>query len=233
MYAVSNEQFEGPLDLLLQLIEKEKLEITTVSLSKITSAYLEQFENMQGTSSEMADFLVVAAKLLYLKSKELLPDIKSKEEEDEIEDLEAKLREYSIYKKAAANLESILIDGQRGYSRRAKSESEIIFLPPQDINHQMLFAIFQETLNKLPEQIEERVITDSPEQKITIEDKKKIIYSLTKKKKTIRFKEILAGAKSKTEVIVTFLAILEMIKQKEIGVIQKESFADILIMGLK
>ncbi|MEI6266654.1 MAG: segregation/condensation protein A [bacterium] len=233
MYAVSNDQFEGPLDLLLQLIEKEKLEITTVSLSKITSAYLEQIENMQGTSSEMADFLVVAAKLLYLKSKELLPDIKSDEEEEEIEDLEAKLREYSIYKKAAANLESILIDGQRGYSRRAKSESEIIFLPPQDINHQMLFAIFQETLNKLPEQIEERVITDSPEQKITIEDKKKIIYSLTKKKKTIRFKEILAGAKNKTEVIVTFLAILEMIKQKEIGVIQKESFADILIMGLK
>ena len=232
MYAVSNEIFDGPLDLLLSLIEKEKLDITAISLAKITGSYLDHIAQIEGNSSEIADFLVVAAKLLYLKSKELIPNIKSDEEEAEIADLEEKLREYQTYKNAARHLESILENTTRSFTRRGTNDTSPIFTPPKDLTATKLFAIFTEVLNKSDEETVEKVDIERKIE-ISLEDKREEIKTLCKKNKHISFRSILLKSKNKSEIIVTFLALLEMIKQKEIRVRQENNFADFTLCGVK
>jgi segregation and condensation protein A len=232
VYTVKNEQFEGPLDLLLSLIEREQMDITQISLARITSSYLEMIGGMQGNSSDLADFLVVAAKLLYIKSRDLIPNMASEDEEAEIEDLETKLREYQKFKNAAKHLELVLADENRGYSRRAKNENAISFTPPSNIDSGSLFAIFQEILEKVKEDTPEKTeIVHEP--KVTLEDKRVHITKHLSKTGKVSFRKILSQSSSKIEVIVTFLAILEMVKQKEVSVSQDDNFADFLIMSVK
>lgn len=230
MYQVTLDKFEGPLDLLLQLIEKEKLDICQISLAKITDAYVSQISKLNLSGDEMAEFLLIAAKLLYLKSKELLPNAETEEEETEIADLEARLIEYQKYKEAAKKLGEILESGNRSFARKAKNEQTVTFLPPKDLSHTKLFAIFEEVISKLPEEKETEVIQQV---KVSLEERRDIILKKIKTQKKISFKHLLVETKTKTEVIVTFLAILEMIKQKEIKVSQNNNFADFTIEGVK
>jgi segregation and condensation protein A len=225
MLQVETEKFSGPLDLLLQLIEKEKLDICQISLAHITDSYLSEIAKMEKAGDEMAEFLIIAAKLLYIKSKQLLPDLKTAEEEAEIADLESRLAEYQRYKEAAGKLSEILAEGNRSYTRKAKNEKIITFLPPEKLSKDKLFAIFEEVLKKLPEEPQEVIQTT----KITLEEKREHILKSIRQKKKISFRELLAGSKNKMEVIVSFLAILEMIKQKEIKVDQTKNFADFVV----
>jgi segregation and condensation protein A len=231
MYSVKNESFEGPLDLLLSLIEKEKLDICQISLAKVTGSYLETISEIDSDANEMAEFLVIAAKLLYLKSKQLIPSAETAEEEAEIEDLEEKLREYQKYKAAAKHLENILESGTRSFAKRSKSESQIEFTPPKDVNGELLFAIFNEAINKIKEEQNE-VVELKSEPKVTIDDKKIYLKHILKSKKRLSFKEALKSAKTKVEVIVTFLAVLEMIKHNEIKVNQNDNFTDFELISL-
>lgn len=232
MYTVKNEQFEGPLDLLLTLIEKEQMDITQISLAKITGSYLEMIGEMKGDSSDLADFLVVAAKLLYIKSRDLIPNLANEEEEAEIEDLESRLREYQQFKNAAKHLELVLTYENRGYSRRAKNDNMISFTPPSSLGDNGLFAIFQEILSKTSQ--EKPVSAEiKQEPKITIDDKRIHITKHLSKNSRISFRKILNQASTRIEIIVTFLAILEMVKQKEISVTQDDNFADFFIMSVK
>ena len=232
MYSVQNEQFEGPLDLLLSLIEKEKLNITQISLSKITSAYLLAISEIDGDSSEMADFLVVASKLLYIKSRDLIPNAKTEEEEAEIADLEEKLREYQKYKEAAQHLSEILDNDHRGFSKRSKNEVIRSFHPPEELKNHDLYAIFNDAMNRVAEETNEQIEIER-EVKISLEERIVDIKKSIKKGSRSSFRKLLGSAKTKVEVIVTFLAILEMIKQKEVKVEQDASFSDFVIIGLK
>jgi len=114
MQTVITKQFEGPLDLLLNLIEKEKLNICQISLAKITNTYLEEIQKIDASSENLADFLIVASKLLYLKSRAILP-VLSPEEEEEIEDLEAQLKEYKKFKELSNQFSEILGKNQRSF----------------------------------------------------------------------------------------------------------------------
>lgn len=232
MYTVQNEQFEGPLDLLLSLIEKEQLDITRISLANITSSYLAMVSEIEGDSAELADFLVIAAKLLYIKSQCLIPSVATAEEEAEIEDLETKLREYSKYKAAARHLEQVLSEHTRSYTRRAPNENLISFTPPGNLDGNSLFAIFQEVLAKA-EEVTPSVTEIKQEPKITLEEKRDNIKKHLHKTGKVSFKKILGDGKSKIEIIITFLAILEMVKQKEVSVEQTGNFADFVIMSVK
>lgn len=225
MFAVAVEKFEGPLDLLLNLIENEKLDICQISLSKITDAYISRVESMNGSAEEMADFLVVAAKLLYLKSKELLPGIENEEDEKELAELEQNLIEFARYKKAAEELSEILSKNYRSFPRAVKPEVSAGFVPPKDLTRDKLWTLFQEALKRIEKVPEEKKVEAV---KITLEDKKIEIHSHLKKGK-VSFRQILKKATSKVEVIVTFLAVLEMIKKKEISVRQKSNFEDLMI----
>jgi segregation and condensation protein A len=225
MYTISSEKFEGPLDLLLSLIENDKLNICEISLSKITDSYLSEVEKLAGTSEELSDFVYIAAKLLYIKSKELLPNIKNEEEDQEIADLESALLEYQKYKALAQNLEEILSKGERSYTRKAKPEKIKVFYPPQDLDNQKLWEIFTEVIKKIPKKPDEAVLETK---KITLEEKKKEIFVRIKKGK-VTFRSLFDKVSSKVDVIVTFLAVLEMIKQKEINVTQEKNFSDFSI----
>lgn len=228
MYTVRDEKFEGPLDLLLSLIEKEQLDITQISLAQITGSYLEMINDMEGESSDLADFLVIAAKLLYIKSRNLIPNVATEDEEAEIEDLEARLLEYSKYKAAAKHLEQVLQEETRSYSRHAKNESIIAFTPPANLDGGGLFAIFQEILERVKdEKPQQTEIKNEP--KITLEQKRATIGKHLLKTGKVSFRKILGSSKSKIEIIVTFLAILEMVKQKEAKVEQTGNFADFMI----
>jgi len=230
MYNIKNEQFEGPLDLLLNLIEKEQLDVTQISLAKITTAYLAMIGEMKGDSSDLADFLVVAAKLLYIKSRNLNPSVATEEEEAEIDDLEDRLREYGKYKAAAKHLESVLAEEKRSYNRRASNDNLVTFTPPTNLDGGNLFAIFQEIINKVEaETPPERELVH--ERKVTLSEKRDIIKSHLKKSGKISFRKLLGLSASKAEVIVTFLAILEMVKQKEVNIAQESNFGDFTIIS--
>jgi len=126
--------FEGPLDLLLDLIERQKLKITEVSLAEVADqflAYLEKADNIE--LGQLADFLAVASKLILIKSKALLPMLElTEEEEEDIEELKWRLEEYKKFKKAAAKIGAIDREGKMFYSRQSYSGTEIAFLPPKD-----------------------------------------------------------------------------------------------------
>jgi len=225
MFAVAVEKFDGPLDLLLSLIESEKMDICQISLSKITGNYIKHVEEMNGSVSDMADFLVVAAKLLYLKSKELLPAVENEDDEKELQDLEQNLIEYARYKKAAEELDVILAKNYRSYPRKAKAEFAIGFMPPSDTNKDRLWKLFQDALKRMEIKPEKEVVTPV---KITLEEKRQEIAGHLKNGKTT-FRQIMEKAGSRVEVIVTFLALLEMIKKKEIKVKQTNNFSDLTI----
>jgi segregation and condensation protein A len=229
MYQVTLEKFEGPLDLLLQLIENNKLDICEISLSKITNAYLGELGKISHNSNELAEFIVIATKLLYIKSKELLPSMINKEDEQEIADLEAALAEYQKYKKAARQFENILAKDKRSFSRQIKKRRVISFSPPKDLDKQNLWQIFTDVLSQAEDKYEEKKVSTA---QISLEDKKKEVLNQVRNGQ-VNFKSLLKKSRTKTEMILTFLAILDMIKQREIIAKQTKNFADFTIRGVK
>lgn len=232
------EKFEGPLALLLELIEKEELDVTEISLAKIADQYVEYIRKTENLRpDELADFLVVAAKLLLIKSKALLPFLKN-EEEEEIKEFEAQLRMYKEFLAAAKKLEAII--GQRRFSfarefnRQAVLASARLFSPPRLSGRQAknltaadLRIIFSEIIKsvKPAAPLEQKKL----ELIVSIEDKILAIQQALLEKIKMSFHHILAGARNKTEMIVSFLALLELIKQKDVAVAQTELFGEIEI----
>lgn len=232
MYKVKIEHFEGPLDLLLQLIEGEKLDITQISLAKITDEYIEHLNELDTRSYDVAEFLVIASKLIYLKSKAVLPSLQTAEEEEEIEDLEQRLQEYKKYKEAAKLFHETLETGYRSFQRKGGPKFMVQkFTPPEGIDLNQLLDILKEALSAVPErEIEEK--EEVLEKKISVEEKITEIKSFFTKKKKVSFREILKSSKSKHEIIVSFLAILDLIRQKFVNVSQNENFSEIIIVKL-
>jgi segregation and condensation protein A len=229
MYKVRLEKFEGPLDLLLQLIEGQKLDITEVSLAQVADQYLEYLNQAQELNiDELADFLVIAAKLLYIKSKALLPSLDLGD--DDLKDLEKQLKIYKEYLDASKVINRMILAKRFSFVReRAIKSEEIIFNPPKNLALSKLKNIFEEILNDL------KPIFELPrrtlEKTISIQEKiqyiKNLILSCIQNKSC--FGAILKNVKSKTEIIVSFLALLELVKQRTIAVNQEELFKEITI----
>lgn len=220
------EKFEGPLDLLLQLIEKDKLNITEISLAKITDQYLAYIHEKVIASEEVADFLLIAAKLIYLKSKYLLPNFVAQEEDDGLS-LAKQLKIYRQYYDASKLINKMWLDKNHlAYQRNVdlKAYLEFGFLPPKNVKTQNLHDYFQavlariETIVNLPKVVMARAIS--------IGEKIKQIKDLINQKQNLLFSHLKPANNNKTEVIVNFLAILELVKQKEIVVQQSDLFAD-------
>jgi segregation and condensation protein A len=229
---VKLEKFEGPLSLLLKIIEAEKMDIAEISLAKIADQYVEFIRTSSDIDPDsMADFLVVAAKLLYLKSKALLPYLFPAEECDE-DELERQLKMYREFLEAMKHLQARLdekrfmfIPLERKLWKMIGAE-EKFFAPPKKLAKEDLAAAFREFLvNRKIVKLEEETI----QHKVNIEEKIQGIREALLAKLNLSFREFLAKAESKTEVIVSFLAVLELMKQKTISVEQNELFAEILI----
>lgn len=227
-YQVKLQQFEGPLPLLLELIEKQKLDITTVSLAQVADDFLGHLENKQNINlANLSEFLLIASHLILIKSKALLPFFEfTKEEEEDIEDLEERLREYRRFKKAASELGENWMKQTISFS---KTEEKIKIMKTEvpDISLDDLFDLATAVIekNEKEEEIEEEVL----EVAVSLEEKITDLRNAILKRAKISFNEIIKNSKNKIEVVVSFLAVLEMMKQKFVTAKQDSSFGDILI----
>lgn len=234
MHKVKIETFEGPLDLLLQLIEKQKLEITSVALSDVTEQYIKTLnESSTGTvrAEELADFLVIAARLLQIKSRALLPFLQWGDDEETGEELARQLKIYKEFQDASKIIQKILGKKKYAFSRQKMIVTkEFVFTPPDSITCLVLAETFAEIIKSLSPfvNLPEQTLKKSINIQEKIEHIRKHIFSQA----TSRFSEILKTAKDRSEVIVSFLALLELVKQKVVVVRQLDVFDDIEIEKL-
>ena len=233
-YKVKFEVFEGPLDLLLYLIRKEEVDIYEVNLTRLATQFIEYIETMRLLDLEIAgEFLVMAATLMYIKSRELLPvdqQVQVEGEEDSEDprwELIRQLVEYKKFKDAAAQL-AVLEARQESVFPRAPVKLEFE-AEPASRNEASLFDLLN-AVNSVLQRFNQR-----PEQRDIFEDKwsvsEKIEYLLRaiSERSRVKFSELFAGVTSRSEVVVMFLALLELIRLKQLAAVQSEAFGEIEI----
>jgi segregation and condensation protein A len=234
-YKVKFEVFEGPLDLLLYLIKKQEVDIYEVNLTALATQFIEYIEVMRQLDLEIAgEFLVMASTLMYIKSRELLPVDQqvAVEEEDDGEDprweLIRQLVEYKKFKDAAARLQELEIRQESVYRREAPKpvfESE-----PQkpDVSIFDLVNAVSTILKRVAQR--EGESREIFEDKWSVSEKIEMLVTRITQKSRVKFSELFEGATSRTEVVVTFLAMLELIRLKQIICVQPDHFAEIEII---
>lgn len=229
MSYVKIQQFEGPLDLLLNLIEQQQLDITQISLAQVTEQFLGYVKKLeQINATELADYLSIAAKLLVIKSKAILPslEVDSPEEETE-EDLATKLLRYKQFKEAAKYFKSLDSRGLQSFTRSRVFSERIHFFPDPAVNLDVLRHSIGIVLNSLKE------LDNLPKAKIreaiSIQEKIEGLQKQLSSQIETKLSELISGAKNKEEVIITFLALLELIKQRMFTVSQDTLFSDVTI----
>lgn len=231
-YEVDLPDFQGPLDLLLSLIEQEELDITKISLARVTDQYLGHLEILKDTvPDDLTDFLVVAAKLILIKSEVLLPRpppiLIEEDHEDVGDELARQLRLYKQFKDIAGHLRSVEDKGWRSFVRLVT----IIKVEPKLADGEgSLEALLVAARNALAIKAEDPGVDDviSPEV-VTLGQQMVHIWREITSHQTITFQRLLSPTKNRIEVIVTLLAILELIKRNIITVEQTRHFADITI----
>jgi|SRR5680860_1593 len=235
MIEFTQEKFSGPLGLLLSLIESEEMDITEINLAKIADEYVLYIRSLADINpEELADFLVVAAKLLFIKSKALLPYLYADSEEDDSSDLEKQLRMYKEFIEASKQIKTIIESENFLFvpplvkSRRLSSKLPA-FSPPHKVTTPVLHEQFQKILANLAKRAEQKLPEQSLEPKMNIEEKIALIREMLISKIKINFSKLLASAENKTEMIVSFLAVLELAKQRELIFYQDELFSEIHI----
>lgn len=240
--SVKLEVFEGPLDLLLHLIDKNKIDIYDIPIVEITEQYLDYIRQMETEDMDvMSEFLVMAATLLDIKCKMLLPkEINEEgEEEDPRAELVQKLLEYKMYKYMSFELRDRQVDAEKNYFRQQNLPKEVAaYKQPVnyeeligDINLNKLHEIFKSMMRRQVDKIDPIRSQYGNIQKDEVDMDAKTVYieDYVKTHKTFSFRKLLERQNSKMEVIVTFLVILEMMKIGKICIAQEDTFADILI----
>lgn len=231
-FETATSAFEGPIEKLLELIEREELTISSVSLARVTGDFLAHVERLKESAipeeypTMLADFLVVASKLLLIKSKDLLPSLElTQEEETDIRDLEARLKLYQELKQTQVNLKAAWSEQQLMFGREFLMSAEPLFYPPQAITGDDLVRAVSAVVLQLSKVVHQQG-TVSPEivsLKQKIED---ITERLTRVAK-VAFSEL--GGKSRTELVALFLAVLHLVRQQIADVEQSGQFGDLTI----
>ncbi len=230
MYELKLDQFSGPIEKLLELIEKRKLAITEVNLAEVTADFLNYLKHIEGVEPRLlADFVAVAAQLLLIKSKALLPDIKlTSEEEEKIKDLEGRLLFYQQFKPAMNYLKQLSETKNVLISRPLFSGRPAFFYPSENVKIEELYKTVKtifETLQELPETQTIKSSLISLEEKI-----QEIICRINGCQVSgVKFQD-LAAKKSRPEIIVLFLAMLHLLASQLIKIEQKNRFEDITII---
>ncbi len=221
------EKFAGPLDLLLQLVDQEKLSITEIALAKVTEQFFSYLDKLEkNRPEELADFLVVAARLIYLKSHSLL-QYAYPEEEDNGPGLADQLKLYKQYVEASKTVNSLWEANKIAYGRIEPPVKNKEFVLPANATTNNLYNSMVFLLNRLkPTEPLPKVSIDHS---ISIKQKIDSIRNLLSSGKELSFKNLLSSAQNKTEVIVSFLAILELVKQQSVRFRQVDAFADLLV----
>lgn len=242
-YPVTLPAFEGPLDLLLHLIERNELDISEVSLVTVTDQYLKTLSQLEEIQpGAIADFLVVASRLLLIKSRRLLPRPPSEEEgeeEDEGDALIRQLLEYRRFKEVAESLREREEQGLRAYLRMAPGPVFEKRLDMSNVDMDRLHRALRRALARIPSdppmpRVHTYPITVSEQ----IENVREQIRSVQRRARrrngdgsaSVPFVELLSNNTSRMEVVVTFLAVLELIKQQELTAVQEDVFGEIMLV---
>ena len=231
-YQVQLPMFAGPLDLLLHLIEREELDITGVALAQVTDQYLTYIAILKEIEAEfLTDFLVVAAKLLHIKSQALLPkpppSLAEEDEEDIGDQLAHQLRVYKQFKMVAETLRQREVDGLRSFVRTALPPKLEPKLSLGEVTLDDLLVAVRQALAVRPADPDVSEVV-SPVT-VSIGDQMALIRDKLTPRTSISFRDLLNRAATRVEVIVTFLAVLELIKQYVIEVRQDTVFGEIVI----
>jgi segregation and condensation protein A len=230
-YKVKLEVFEGPLDLLLYLIKKDEVDIYDISIERITQQYLEFMEAFKVLDLEVAgEFVVMAANLIYIKSRALLPaHVQPPEEEAEETDprwdLIRQLVEYKKFKDAAAQLSQRELDQSNLFSRLPDDSAETPERPLGEVSVFDLITAFNNVLKRIANQSEN--LREIFEENYTVSDKIDLIMKMMTSGVPLKFMELFSRAASRTEIVVTFLALLELIRLKQLKAVQEEAFGEI------
>ncbi len=240
--SVKLEVFEGPLDLLLHLIDKNKVDIYDIPIVEITEQYLEYIRQMEGQDMNiMSEFLVMAATLLDIKCRMLLPAEVNEdgEEEDPRAELVQKLLEYKMYKYMSLELKDKQVSAARNLYREQKLPKEVAdYRPPlnydellQDVNLSKLHEVFKTMIRRQEDKIDPIRSRYGNIEKEEIDMDAKVMYveAYAREHKVFSFRKLLEKQSSRMEIIVTFLIILEMMKTGTVSISQEHIFDDILI----
>ena len=233
MYTVKTEQFEGPLDVLLQMIEAKKMDVTRLSLVCVTDQFVAYVEsNDEIPLLQLADFLVVTSRLLLIKSRALLPVLEiDEEEEEEIEDLEFQLKEYKRFKEISEELQK-MSESDVYLFRQEKRVSLDQYLPqpqPQDydVSSKEMEYLFEEVLRAIPDpkKLKEKVI----QKVVSLEERVFHIKKRIFREKRGSFSQYVQGARGVDDVAISFLAVLELVRSRTVESRQEKTFGEIII----
>ena len=240
------DKFEGPLDLLLHLIEKHKIDIYDIPIVEITQQYLDYVQQMEKEDLDVvSDFLVMAATLLDIKSKMLLPvEVNEEgEEEDPRAELVARLLEYKLYKVMAVELQDREDAAERLLYKDPSIPKEVAkYEPPIDLDQLLgdltlarLQRIFQSVMKRQEEKIDpiRSKFGTIKREPVSLEKRISSVLSYARQKRTFSFRQLLEAQTDKLEVVVTFLAILELMKIGKIHLTQENTFDDMYIEALE
>ena len=229
-YKVKLEVFEGPLDLLLYLIKKDEVDIYDIVIERITQQYLEFMDAFKVLDIEVAgEFIVMAANLIYIKSRSLLPvAVRPPEEEAEEDDprwdLIRQLVEYKKFKDAAAQLSVRELEQSNLFGRLPES-AEQVERPLGEVSVFDLINAFNKVLKRIESKGED--LREIFEENYTVSDKIDLIMKLTGAGVALKFTELFVSAASRAEIVVTFLALLELVRLKQLRLTQEGAFGEI------
>lgn len=242
---VKLQAFEGPLDLLLHLIEKNKINIYDIPIVDITEQYVEYIQQMQQHDlNVVSEFLVMAAWLLEIKSKMLLPkEVNEKgEETDPREELVRQLIEYKMYKYMAQELKEKQVDAQLSFYKNPTIPEEVSqYEEPIDLGQLLsdvslakLCNVFEDVIRRQKDKVDpiRSKFGQIQKEEVSLNDKMDYVKKYANRNKKFRFRNLFETSRTKMQIIVTFLAILELMKVGNIRISQEEIFDDILIESL-
>jgi segregation and condensation protein A len=229
-HKVQLEMFEGPLDLLLHLIKKNEVSITDIPIAAITEQYLATLELMEMLSLDVAgEFLVMAATLVHIKSRMLLPpdetDLEEDEEGDPRDELVRRLLDYQRFKEAAGELERRDILKRDVFVRSTEPPEQVETVGFESVSLFDLIAALRAVLDRLPKDSVHQVELET----VSVREKmSQILADLHRRGKAV-FQELFTGAASRMEVVVTFLAMLELVKIRAVKIWQEKTTGPIII----
>ena len=226
-FHIKTESYEGPFELILDLIERRQLSINELSLAQVTDDYIQHVRG-HGTfpMEDAAQFIGIAATLLLIKSKSLIPDLElTGEEEEDMDDLKRRLAEYERVREMMRELSRIF--GKNVMVSAGERAPEVAFAPARDLTLAKLENALADALAALEK--EEKLPEARVRPLVTIEEMMDTLLTRVQKAMTISFREFSGTAKEKVEVIVSFLALLELVKEGAVEALQQGSFSDISI----
>ncbi|MEY2484739.1 MAG: segregation and condensation protein [Verrucomicrobiota bacterium] len=237
-YKVKLDVFEGPLDLLLFLIKRDEIDIYDISLERITRQYLEYLQAFKELNIDLAgEFVVMAANLIYLKSRSLLPVDQQTPEEDADEDdprwdLIRQLIEYKKFKEAAAELHQRAVEQERIFARPGAVDLDVAAAPLRlaDVGIFQLINAFQNVIKRVEAREDLREMFD---EQFTVSDKIEVILRRVAGGVRLQFSDLFASIVSRVEMVVTFLALLELIRLRQIRASQSDPLGEIEIAGVE